>query len=310
MAADAGLTTSLPGHRADLPVGGGRPRRDGLPGMAHGRRPDAGPDVGRRVVARSASSAAVSSSPEGVFGITKSLVALLGKHYVAVYRGAGRRQRQAGDGGGALPFRRLPGRAVLAGQADDGAAAPRAVRHLGERDQRGLVHPGAVRRARRAAVARGAAQRQPRRRPSRPGSRRPPRPASSRPWPAGAGRCRPACLADCRCTRPPRPGSRAARWPTSSTPTGSMSSRCSSSGAPWPRTCPAGSRCGWRASRPMSPGTRSPGRRRGLVYTMIADAPPQTVSESSGRCRRAARRALGRLLRGFDRLARLLNPFR
>ena len=35
------------------------------------------------------SSAAVSSSPVGVFGITKSLVALLGKHYVAVYRGAG-----------------------------------------------------------------------------------------------------------------------------------------------------------------------------------------------------------------------------
>ena len=36
-----------------------------------------------------ASPAAASSSPEGVFGITKSLVALLGKHYVAVYRGAG-----------------------------------------------------------------------------------------------------------------------------------------------------------------------------------------------------------------------------
>jgi sigma-E factor negative regulatory protein RseB len=31
----------------------------------------------------------MSSSPEGVFGITKSLVALLGKHYVAVYRGTG-----------------------------------------------------------------------------------------------------------------------------------------------------------------------------------------------------------------------------
>ena len=36
-----------------------------------------------------ASSDPVSGSPEGVFGVTKSLVALLGKHYVAVYLGAG-----------------------------------------------------------------------------------------------------------------------------------------------------------------------------------------------------------------------------
>ncbi len=36
-----------------------------------------------------ASSDPVSGSPEGVFGVTKSLVALLGKHYVAVYRGGG-----------------------------------------------------------------------------------------------------------------------------------------------------------------------------------------------------------------------------
>jgi sigma-E factor negative regulatory protein RseB len=36
-----------------------------------------------------ASSDPVSGSPEGVFGVTKSLVALLGKHYVAVYRGRG-----------------------------------------------------------------------------------------------------------------------------------------------------------------------------------------------------------------------------
>jgi MucB/RseB N-terminal domain len=35
------------------------------------------------------SSAAASGSPEGVFGVTKTLVALLGKHYVAVYRGSG-----------------------------------------------------------------------------------------------------------------------------------------------------------------------------------------------------------------------------
>jgi sigma-E factor negative regulatory protein RseB len=36
-----------------------------------------------------ASSDPVNDSPEGVFGVTKSLVALLNKHYVAVYRGGG-----------------------------------------------------------------------------------------------------------------------------------------------------------------------------------------------------------------------------
>ena len=36
-----------------------------------------------------ASSAAASGSPEGVFGVTKSLVALINKHYVPVYQGAG-----------------------------------------------------------------------------------------------------------------------------------------------------------------------------------------------------------------------------
>jgi sigma-E factor negative regulatory protein RseB len=42
-----------------------------------------------RPAASVASSDPVSGSPEGVFGVTKSLVALLGKHYVAVDRGGG-----------------------------------------------------------------------------------------------------------------------------------------------------------------------------------------------------------------------------
>ena len=44
---------------------------------------------GRPAISNVASSDPVSGSPEGVFGVTKSLVALLGKHYVAVYRGGG-----------------------------------------------------------------------------------------------------------------------------------------------------------------------------------------------------------------------------
>src|SRR5258708_34656908 len=43
----------------------------------------------RPVAADVASSDPVGDSPEGVFGVTKSLVAMLSKHYVAVYRGGG-----------------------------------------------------------------------------------------------------------------------------------------------------------------------------------------------------------------------------
>jgi sigma-E factor negative regulatory protein RseB len=49
----------------------------------------------------------------------------------------------------------------------------------------------------------------------------------------------------------------------------------------------------------------------GLVLTVIADVPPQTVSEVVGTLTPGSSPGLfGRLLRGFDRLARLLNPFR
>lgn len=52
------------------------------------------PAVARRSAARSAGVAVASSdpasgSPEGVFGVTKNLVALLGKHYIGVYWGSG-----------------------------------------------------------------------------------------------------------------------------------------------------------------------------------------------------------------------------
>jgi sigma-E factor negative regulatory protein RseB len=43
----------------------------------------------RPAAADVASSDPVGDSPEGVFGVTKSLVAMLSKHYVAVYRGGG-----------------------------------------------------------------------------------------------------------------------------------------------------------------------------------------------------------------------------
>jgi sigma-E factor negative regulatory protein RseB len=48
----------------------------------------------------------------------------------------------------------------------------------------------------------------------------------------------------------------------------------------------------------------------GFVYTMIADAPPQLVTQVVGALQGSAPPGLlGRLGRGFDRLARLINPF-
>jgi hypothetical protein len=48
----------------------------------------------------------------------------------------------------------------------------------------------------------------------------------------------------------------------------------------------------------------------GLVYTMITDAPSQTVSEVVGTLTPGGSPGpFGRLLHGFGRLARLLNPF-
>ena len=54
------------------------------------------------------------SSPGGVFGVTKTLVALLGKHYVARLLRARVRRPPAGSGRRALPLRRIACRPVLA----------------------------------------------------------------------------------------------------------------------------------------------------------------------------------------------------
>ena len=75
-------------------------------------------------------------SPAGVFGVTSAQVALLGKHYVAVYRGDRHIERHARQDYRGVPVRRLPGRAVLAGRADPGAAAARGLRHGRQAGQR------------------------------------------------------------------------------------------------------------------------------------------------------------------------------
>jgi sigma-E factor negative regulatory protein RseB len=48
----------------------------------------------------------------------------------------------------------------------------------------------------------------------------------------------------------------------------------------------------------------------GFVYTMIADAPPQTVTQVVGELPRSGSPGvLSRLGRGFTRIARVIDPF-
>ena len=184
----------------------------------------------------------MSSSPGGVFGITKSLVALLGKHYVAVYRGAGAaaagRRRWWNSTVSTAPWPRCTGwtgktTVPLRRELFDASG------NVISEDSFTQVQFGAF------AV------------PRFPGSvLRQPSLAAQQAWVAAASPA--SFVASLSGKGWPLPVSLPGglplyaaastedrgrrRWPTSSTPTGSMSSRCSSSGAPWHRTCPAGSR--------------------------------------------------------------------
>ncbi|MGH3251651.1 MAG: hypothetical protein ACRDOI_36330 [Trebonia sp.] len=95
-AAGAGLSTSYQGTEltAQAGVGGGvkvtsqvwhQGKGSTVVETTSGTTSAAGPATASGVT----SSDPVSGSPEGVFGVTKSLVALLGKNYVAAYRGGG-----------------------------------------------------------------------------------------------------------------------------------------------------------------------------------------------------------------------------
>ena len=203
----------------------------------------------RPAAADVASSDPVGDSPEGVFGVTKSLVALLGKHYVAVYRGGG---GAVGRAATVVEVYRFDGSLAARYWLDKQTMVPLR-RELFDTSDNVIsedsfvqVKFGAPAVPKLAAAAAAAVKAQSlttaQAAASRPGSRRPRRPSSSRRWPRRAGRCRGACQGACRCTRPRGPRQRAARSSTSSTPTGSTSSRSSCSGAPWQRIWPAGGR--------------------------------------------------------------------
>lgn len=257
-----------------------------------------------------ASSAAMSSSPVGVFGITKSLVALLGKHYVAVYRGAG-----AANGRPAtvVELYRFDGSLAALYWLDRKTTVPLR-RELFDtsdnvisEDSFTRVQFGAFAVPRFTGVAQGqsslAAQ------PAWVAADSPARflaTLSGRGWPL------PVSL----------PGG-LPLYAAASTEIGdgevadleysdglyvvSLFVQRGSLAADVP---------GWQPVRMAGQQVYVSGHSvawaaGGLVYTMIADAPPQTVSQVVGTLAPGSSPGLfGRLLRGFDRLARLLNPFR
>ena len=258
-----------------------------------------------------ASSAAMSSSPVGVFGITKSLVALLDKHYVAVYRGAG-----AANGRPAtvVELYRFDGSLAALYWLDSKTTVPLR-RELFDtsdnvisEDSFTWVQFGAF------AVPRftGAAQRQSLLTAAQPA------------WTAAAS---PAGYLKSLASRGwPLPVSLPGGLPlyaaaSTKIADGEVADLEYSDGLYVvslfvQRGSLAASMPGWRPVRMAGQQAYVSGHSvtwaaSGLVYTMIADAPSQTVNEVVGTLTPGSSPGLlGRLLRGFDRLARLFNPLR
>jgi len=256
-----------------------------------------------------ASSAAVSGSPVGVFGITKSLVALLGTHYVAVYRGAG-----AADGRPAtvVELYRFDGSPAALYWLDGKTTVPLR-RELFDTSEN-VISEDSFTRVQFGAFAvprfTGTEQRQ---------SQSAAQPA----WVAAASPAR--FLASLSSQGWPLPASLPGGLPLYAAAStkisgGEVADLEYSDGLYVVSLFVQGGTLaadmqGWQPVRMAGQQAYVSGHSvtwagGGLVYTMIADAPSQTVSEVVAALTPGSSPGpLGRLLRGFGRLARLLNPF-
>jgi hypothetical protein len=257
-----------------------------------------------------ASWAAVTSSPVGVFGITKSLVALLGKHYVAVYRGPG---AAGGRPATVVELYRFDGSLAALYWLDRQTTVPLRRELFDISDN--VISEDSFTRVQFGAFAvprfTGAAQGQ---------SSLAAQPA----WVAAASPAR--FLASLSGRGWPLPDSLPGGLPlyaaaSTKIADGEVADLEYSDGLYVvslfvQRGSLAADMPGWQPVRMAGQQAYVSGHSvtwaaGGLVYTMIADAPPQTVSEVVGTLASGGSPGLfGRLLRGFDRLARLLNPFR
>lgn len=256
------------------------------------------------------SSAAMSSSPVGVFGITKSLVTLLGKHYVAVYRGAGAANGRAAT---VVELYRFDGSMAALYWLDRKTTVPLR-RELFDTSEN-VVSEDSFTRVQFGAFAvprfTGAAQAQS---PL----------ATQQAWVAADSPAR--FLASLSGRGWPVPVSLPGGLPlyaaaSTKIADGEVADLEYSDGLYVvslfvQRGTLAADLAGWRPVRLAGQQAYVSGHSvtwtaGSLVYTMIADAPPQTVTQIVGALSPGHSPGLpGRLHRGFDRLARLINPFR
>jgi sigma-E factor negative regulatory protein RseB len=256
-----------------------------------------------------ASTDPASGSPEGVFGVTKSLVALLGKHYVAMYGGGGAAVGRAAtivnlyrfDGSLAARYwldkqTMVPLRRELFDTADNVISEDSFVR----------VQFGGLARPQFAAVSASAAQSQ-----SQPAWVAAVQPARFFTALAGQGWQVPGTL----------PGN-LPLYAAASTKTASgeivdleYSDGLYDVSLFVQRGTLATDMAGWRpvtvsGQQAFVAGHSVTWAGPGFVYTVIADAPPQTMKQVVGVLPRGSQPSvLDRLGRGFARLARVLNPF-
>jgi len=308
MAADAGLRTSYQGTELiSQPGPGGRVEM-----VSQVWHTGGGPTLVQTSDGASspASSAGVSDSPEGVFGITKSLVTLIGKHYVAVYRGPG---TAGGRPAAVVELYRFDGSLAALYWLDKQTTVPlrRQLFDTAEKviseDSFTRIQFGAFTVPRFTGVA----------------QRRPPL-AAPQAWVAAASPARFVAALSGR------------GWPLPVTLPGGLPLYAAASTEMAGRDVAdleysdglyvvslfvqrgtlAPNMPGWQPVRMAGSQAYVSGHSvtwaaGGLVYTMIADAPPQTVSDVVATLTPGGSPGfLGRLLRGFDRLGRLLNPFR
>ena len=269
-----------------------------------GPRPAASSDV--------ASSDSVSGSPEGVFGVTKSLVALLGKHYVPVYLGDGAAADRAAkvvdlyrfDGSLAARYwldkqTMVPLRRELFGTSDN---------VIGQ-DSFVQVQFGALAVSQSAGAAKARSQAE--------------QPAAEPAWVAAAPSAQ--FLASLAGQGWKVPGSLPGGLPlyaaaSAKTTSGEVVDLEYSDGLYVvslfvERGTLASAMPGWRqvrmdGQRAFVSGHSVTWAEPGFVYTIIADAPRQTVTQAVGALPRdSSPSVLDRLGRGLTRLARVFNPF-
>jgi len=272
------------------------------------------------VTSNVASSDPVSGSPEGVFGVTKSLVALLSKHYVAVYRGGG---AAVGRAATVVELYRFDGSLAARYWLDKQTMVPLR-RELFDTSDNVIsedsfvqVKFGAPAAARPLAAAAGVVKAQAL--TTAPSPAQPAQPA----WVATAAPATFAASLNEQGWQVPGnlPGGLPLYAAASTTTTSGEVVDLEYSDGLYDvslfvqRGTLAANMAGWQpvdvgGQQAFVSGHSVTWSGLGFVYTMIADAPPETMTAVVGTLPRGdSPGVLSRLGRGFSRLARVINPF-